>query len=73
MRGSRTSSQSRARALARPLAALWRAMRALAGEDAYERYVRHASAQHAGERLLSRRDFYREAERRKWSGVSRCC
>jgi len=57
----------------RGLAALWRALRVVAGEDAYERYLRHAAAHHRGEPLMTRRDFWRDAEQRKWSGVSRCC
>jgi uncharacterized short protein YbdD (DUF466 family) len=61
------------RKLVRPLAAQWRGLRALAGEDAYQRYLRHVAAQHAGEPPLTRRDFWRDAERRKWDGVSRCC
>jgi len=54
-------------------AALWRAVRALAGEDAYDRYLEHSAAHHPGAPLLTRRDFWREAEKAKWSGVSRCC
>ena len=61
------------RKLARQLAGPWRGLRALAGEDAYEHYLRHAAAQHPGEPPLTRRDFWRDAERRKWDGVSRCC
>jgi len=55
------------------LRALWRALRALSGDDAYERYCAHHAASHPGEPLLSRREFCADAERRKWSGVSRCC
>ena len=47
-------------------------LRALSGDDAYERYLTHHARAHAGP-ALSRRDFYREREERKWSGVSRCC
>lgn len=57
----------------RRLAQLWRALCALAGEDAYGRYLRHAAAHHPGEPVMTRRDFYRDAEQAKWSGVSRCC
>jgi len=47
-------------------------LRALSGDDAYDRYLtRHAGA--AGGPPLSRRAFYREREERKWSGISRCC
>jgi uncharacterized short protein YbdD (DUF466 family) len=53
--------------------ALWRLVRALSGDDAYERYRAHQRACHPREALLSRRAFYEESQRRKWSGVSRCC
>ena len=47
-------------------------LRALSGDDAYERYLIHHARAHAGP-PLSRRAFYEEREARKWSGVSRCC
>ena len=59
---------------ARPrLAALWELLRALSGDDAYERYSVHHAHRHPGQPRLSRRAFYLEDQRRKWSGVSRCC
>jgi uncharacterized short protein YbdD (DUF466 family) len=57
----------------RRLRALWRALRAVSGDDAYERYLTHHAAMHAGEPIMSRREFCADAERRKWSSVSRCC
>jgi uncharacterized short protein YbdD (DUF466 family) len=48
-------------------------LRAFSGDDAYERYRAHHAARHAGEPLMSRREFCADAERRKWSGVNRCC
>jgi len=65
--------QQRPMRLRAQLAALWRAVRALAGDDAYERYCAHHAAHHAGEPRLSRRAFCAERTQRKWSGVSRCC
>ena len=62
-----------AQALVRCAAALWRALRSVSGDDAYERYRAHQAGHPAGGPLLSRREFYDEAQRRKWSGVSRCC
>jgi len=53
--------------------ALWRLLRALTGDDAYERYRAHQVEHHPHEVPLSRRAFYEESQRRKWSGVSRCC
>ncbi|MCC7413228.1 MAG: YbdD/YjiX family protein [Gammaproteobacteria bacterium] len=57
------------------LARAWRALRRLAGDDAYERYLAHWHARHAlpGSTPLGRRAFYRAEVERKWSGVSRCC
>ena len=55
------------------LASLWSVLRALTGDDAYERYRAHHAARHAGEPPMSRREFCADAERRKWSGVNRCC
>lgn len=57
----------------RRVRALWQALRALSGDDAYERYRAHHAARHAGEPFMSRREFCAEAVRRKWSGVNRCC
>ena len=55
------------------LASLWGVLRAVSGDDAYERYRAHHAARHAGEPLMSRREFCADAEQRKWSGVNRCC
>jgi uncharacterized short protein YbdD (DUF466 family) len=51
----------------------WRWLRALSGDDAYERYQQHHAVRHPGEPLLGRQAYYEETQRRKWSGVSRCC
>jgi len=59
-----------------PLKRFWAALRALTGDDAYERYVAHWRARHAGDGTappLDRASFYRDVERRKWDGVRRCC
>lgn len=47
-------------------------LRAISGDDAYERYLTHHARAHRGP-PLTRRAFYEEREQRKWSGVSRCC
>ena len=47
-------------------------LRAISGDDAYERYLTHHARAHQGP-PLTRRAFYEEREQRKWSGVSRCC
>lgn len=47
----------------------------LNGEAAYERYLAHWHSQHAetDARPLSRKAFFADETRRKWSGVKRCC
>jgi uncharacterized short protein YbdD (DUF466 family) len=52
---------------------LWRALRTIADDDAYDRYRAHRTACHRGEPLLDRRAFYLEQQRQKWNGVQRCC
>ena len=52
---------------------LWRAIRRLSGDDAYERYRAHHSAAHPGEPELSRKAFFKREQERKWNGVRRCC
>ena len=52
----------------------WAALRALSGDDAYERYVEHWRLSHAGAGApLDRAAFFREEQRRKWKGITRCC
>jgi uncharacterized short protein YbdD (DUF466 family) len=72
-RQARAAVQRASALLRKQIGALRRVLLPLVSEDAYRRYLRHAAAVHPGSPLMSRRDFYREAEQRKWSGVSRCC
>jgi uncharacterized short protein YbdD (DUF466 family) len=53
----------------------WNLLRQISGEADYDRYLVHYVTQHAddGESLLSRAEFYKRAQERKWSGVNRCC
>lgn len=55
------------------LAATWATVRALSGDDAYDRYLAHQRSHHPGCEPLSRRAFYLQDQQRRWSGVSRCC
>jgi uncharacterized short protein YbdD (DUF466 family) len=55
------------------LRALWRWLRAVSGDDAYERYVRHCGQKHPGGTVLSRGAFYAAELQRKWDGINRCC
>ena len=54
-------------------AAGWSYLRTVSGDNAYERYLAHHATAHAGEPPMSRKDHFTEMQRRKWSGVSRCC
>lgn len=54
------------------IAAFWRALRQLTGDDAYDRYVRAHSPQ-CQHPVLSRRAFYAQREQSKWSSIQRCC
>ena len=58
-------------------AAAWWWLRQVSGDAAYENYLRSAgriAALGAGDPgIRSRRDFYLDALRRRYSGVSRCC
>ena len=51
----------------------WRWIRRATGDDAYERYLEHHALAHPGRPAMTRAAFYNERQRRKWSGVSRCC
>lgn len=51
----------------------WAGLRHVSGDDAYERYRAHQALQHPGAPPMNRREFCADEERRKWSGVSRCC
>jgi uncharacterized short protein YbdD (DUF466 family) len=55
------------------LQVLWSLVRALASDDAYERYLQHHREHHPGLAPLDRRAFYLSEQQRKWSGVQRCC
>ena len=53
--------------------ACWRALRALSGDDAYDRYCAHHSTLHPDQPLLSRKAFYVDEQRRRWGTINRCC
>jgi uncharacterized short protein YbdD (DUF466 family) len=53
--------------------AAWSWVRRLTGDDAYERYRRHQATCHPDARVMNRREFCADEQRRRWSGVSRCC
>ena len=51
----------------------WRYLRAVSGDDAYERYLLHHATEHPERPVMSRKAFFMERQRRKWTGVTRCC
>ncbi|HUL81342.1 MAG TPA: YbdD/YjiX family protein [Gammaproteobacteria bacterium] len=53
----------------------WRTLRELSGDDAYDRYLAHRRAEHVAAESppLTRAEFYRFEQERKWDGVKRCC
>lgn len=55
------------------IGALWRYLRRVSGDDAYERYVEHLRSCHPDATPLSAGDFYRRRHEEKWSRPSRCC
>jgi len=57
----------------RRLAELWKFLRQLATDDAYDRYLAHHRHGHSNLPALDRRAFYLREQQRKWSGVKRCC
>ena len=52
---------------------LWKTIRQLSGDDAYERYQAHHAAHHSGQPALSRTDFFKQWQEAKWKGIKRCC
>lgn len=55
------------------LQAAWGLLRALLGDDAYERYLEHVRRRHPGRAPLGREAFYQAELDRRWSGINRCC
>lgn len=51
----------------------WGLVREMSGDDAYDRYLAHLGHAHPDQPAMPRSAFYAERQRRKWSGVSRCC
>lgn len=61
------------KAVHRIAAQAWSALRAILGDDAYDRYVRHVRRRHPGARPMTRAAFQRAEIDRRWSGINRCC
>jgi len=62
---------------------LWKNIRRLSGDDAYEQYLRHFHEYHTEQHEesapvesrepLSREAFFKQWQDKKWKGVKRCC
>jgi len=50
----------------------WWYLRQITGDAAYENYVRRSPRGGSGQ-LMTREEFYLDAVRRRYTGVSRCC
>lgn len=55
------------------LKALWKIVRHLSGDDAYERYLQHYATHHQDELPLSKKAFFKQWQDEKWHGIKRCC
>jgi uncharacterized short protein YbdD (DUF466 family) len=55
------------------LSYIWRAIRELSGDDAYERYIAQHATSFPDTMPLARKDFFLSQQRQKWSGIQRCC
>lgn len=60
-------------AMLRGFGAGWSYIRAVSGDDAYERYLVHHAAEHPEQEPLSRKAYFTERQQQKWTGVTRCC
>ena len=55
------------------LSYIWRAIRELSGDDAYERYIAQHATNYPDTTPLARKDFFLYQQQQKWSGIQRCC
>ena len=54
---------------------LWKFLRTIRGDDAYEVYLNNFSkcTNHLNSNPLSRKDFYSQKLQQKWNKINRCC
>ncbi len=57
----------------RALRVFWRWLRAVSGDDAYERYLAHHAAAQPDSTPLRRREFFSWRQATAWAKVKRCC
>ena len=55
------------------LSYVWRVIRELSGDDAYERYIAQHAINYPDIKPLARKDFFHYQQQQKWSGIQRCC
>jgi uncharacterized short protein YbdD (DUF466 family) len=72
-RRSRGLRRAAANAAWRALCAAWDFVRQVSGDDAYERYLEHASREHPDRPPMPRNEYYRFRTEQKWSRITRCC
>lgn len=52
---------------------VWRVIRELSGDDAYERYITQHTTNYPDTTPLTRKDFFLCQQQQKWRGIQRCC
>jgi len=52
---------------------LWRFVREVSGDDAYERYLAHLASAHADAAPMNRAEYFRMRQDEKWNRITRCC
>ncbi|RFC33448.1 MAG: Uncharacterized short protein YbdD, DUF466 family [Candidatus Nitrotoga sp. SPKER] len=52
---------------------VWRTIRELSGDDAYERYITQHTTNYPDTPPLTRKDFFLCQQQQKWRGIQRCC
>ncbi len=61
------------------LKTLWKIIRQLSGDDAYEVYLKNFAKHHCNHdntdcsTPLSKADFFKQWQDEKWQGIKRCC
>ena len=58
---------------ARLAAVIWRFLRQVSGDDAFERYLYHMQRAHPGVPPMTRRQYYRFRTEQNWNRITRCC
>ena len=54
--------------------AVWRLVRRLSGDDAYEQYLLHHTQHHSDDDApLTKAKFFKQWQDGKWNGIKRCC